>query len=198
MSNVLGNASKGLLFVLSAPAGTGKTTISEKLQKEFPGQVVQNVSCTTRSPRDHEVNGKHYHFFDKPQFRKLIDEDAFLEYAEVYGHYYGTLRKTVEETIKEGKHVLLVIDTQGALHVQKKIDSTLIFLKPPSIEELFERLRSRSTESTQEIETRIKQAEYELKQSVHYDYIVVNDELEIAYDVVRSIIIAEEHRRKQQ
>ncbi len=191
--HVIGNLPKGLLFVVSAPAGTGKTTLVRRLTKEFPS-VIESISFTTRSTRTGEIDGKDYHFISKEEFDKRIKKDDFLEYAEVFGHYYGTSRSFVEEKLSSGKHVILVIDTQGALHIQKKLEAVLIFLHPPSPEEQRTRLHKRSTETPESIEKRLAWAKHELKAGEKYDYQIINDDLDVAYEILKSILIAEEHK----
>lgn len=191
---VLGNLSKGLLFVVSAPAGTGKTTLVQKLVAEF-SCVVESLSCTTRAPRLGEIQDVHYHFVDQENFEQKISNGDFLEYVQLYGHYYGTERKWVENQLNKGKHVVLVIDTQGGLKLkQQQVEATFIFILPPSMEALRERLTSRQTEDRQGIEQRIEWAKKELVDGHQYDYQVVNDHLETAYQVLKSILIAKEHR----
>lgn len=190
---LLGNCKTGLLFVISAPAGTGKTTLVQMLVKEFPC-IVESISYTTRPRRFNEIDGEHYHFVDSSQFERMIAEGAFLEYVTLYGNYYGTAFATVSEKQKNGKHVVLVIDTQGALQLMKKLEAVFIFLKPPSLEILRQRLNARQTETLEIISERLLWAEKEMLEAVHYDYCIVNEDLSIAYQVLRSIFIAEEHR----
>jgi len=196
MKQVLGGLKKGLVFVISAPAGTGKTTLVRMLQSEF-SCVVESVSYTTRAPRASEVEGRDYHFITVPEFEKRIKEGEFLEHAKVFGHYYGTSRKFVEETQRKGHHVVLVIDTQGTLQLQGKLEATFIFVSPPSLEELKARLLARKSESKESIEQRLSWAEKEMALSSRYDYHIVNDHLKTAYDVLRAILIAEEHHTKR-
>ncbi len=189
---LLGNLKKGLIFIVSAPAGTGKTTLVEKVLEEFPS-VVQSVSFTTRSPRLGEVDGINYHFVTEEDFKQKISEGEFLEHVKLYGDYYGTSKKWVENQQNLGKHVILVIDTQGGLKVREMISATLIFLKPPSFEELKARLLKRKTESMEKIEQRLLWAKKEIEEGRYYDYQIVNDDLSLAYQVLKSILIAEEH-----
>ncbi len=188
-----GKGEEGLLFVISAPAGTGKTTLAQMLMREF-ATVVESVSCTTRPPRAGEIEGKDYHFMTHSAFEKMVEKGALLEHAEVFGQLYGTSRKEVEQQQKAGRHVLLVIDTQGARQLKGKIEATFIFLLPPSLEALRERLIRRSTESPEAIEKRLAWAGKEMQMAQEYDYIIVNDDLQVAYQVLRSIVIAEEHK----
>jgi guanylate kinase len=194
LSKLLGNLSQGLIFVVSAPAGTGKTTLVDKLTEEFPS-VVRNVSCTTRAPRPNEQDGKDYFFFDKKAFEDKIAKGDFLEHATVFGEYYGTSGEFIEKQTALGKNVVLVIDTQGALQLQKKMkDAIFIFISPPTLSTLKERLQKRQTENAQSMEERLAFAKHELEMVDHYDYHIVNDSLDIAYNVLKSIFIAEEHK----
>ncbi len=193
---VLGGLKRGLVFVISAPAGTGKTTLVRMLREEFHC-IVESVSYTTRSPRANEIAGRDYYFISPEEFEKKIEEGEFLESAQVFGKYYGTSRKFVESQQEKGKHVILVIDTQGAMHLKGKIEAAFIFISPPSLEELKFRLHSRKSESDDAIQHRLSWAEKEIALSQQYDYHIVNDHLKTAYDVLRSILIAEEHKNRQ-
>lgn len=193
MSKLLGNRKTGLAFVLSAPAGTGKTTLVKMLVQEFPC-VVESISHTTRPQREGEIHGEHYYFVTREEFERLIAEKAFLEYVTLYGDYYGTTYASLEQRLHEGKHVVLVIDTQGALQLKNKFPAVFIFVMPPSLEVLQQRLIQRKTENSSVIERRLEWATSEIKASQYYDYCLVNDDLSIAYQALRSIIIAEEHR----
>ena len=182
---------KGLVFVLSAPAGTGKTTLVRMLRDEFP-QIVESVSCTTRPPRHGEVSGVDYHFLSEKEFEKRIASGDFLEHAKVFGCHYGTSKSFVMEELKKGKHVFLVIDTQGAKQLKKeKFPAIFVFVSPPSLEELRARLIKRKTESPESLEKRLSWAEKEMQEITNYDYHVVNENLNVAYDTLRSIIVAE-------
>jgi guanylate kinase len=163
------------------------------LTQEFPS-VRESVSLTTRAPRANEVPGEHYHFVTEEDFARRIEEGEFLEHAAVFGAYYGTSRKEVEAQTAQGKHVVLVIDTQGALQLRGTLDEVMIFVSPPSLAELRRRLESRSTEPQDVIEERLSWAEREIAALENYDYHIVNENLQIAYEVLRSIVIAEEHR----
>lgn len=184
---------RGLVFVISAPAGTGKTTLVRMLKEEFHN-VVGSISYTTRQPRVNEVAGRDYHFITTEEFEKKIQDNEFLEYAKVFDNFYGTSKKVVESQREKGKHVILVIDTQGALQIKEKLDAIFIFISPPSIEELRARLHRRKSENDEAIETRLSWAEYEISLAAQYDYQIVNDNLKVAYDVLRAILIAEEHK----
>lgn len=189
---LLGNTKPGRLFVLSAPAGTGKTTLVRMLTKEFPC-VAESISFTTRAPRAGEVPGADYHFISVEEFNQRLADGEFLEHAQVFDHLYGTSRKLVERDLNEGKHVVLVIDTQGALQLRGRVPATFIFVSPPSLEELRVRLGRRSADTPASIEQRLSWAAKEMALAPHYDYHIINENLEVAYAVLRSIVIAEEH-----
>ncbi len=193
MMKLLGGLKKGIVFVVSAPAGTGKTTLVRMLTEEFHC-VVESVSYTTRKMRPNEIEGRDYHFVSEAEFKKMTAEGDFLEYAHVFDNDYGTSRKAVEEHLKKGKHVALVIDTQGAKSLKNVIDAVYIFICPPNFEELKKRLHGRKSESHESIETRLSWAEKEMEASKGYDYLIVNENLKLAYEIFRSIFIAEEHR----
>lgn len=193
MSKLLGNLQRGLVFIVSAPAGTGKTTLVELLTQEFDC-VAASISCTTRKPRAGEIPGVHYHFLSTEEFEKKIEEEEFLEYVQLYGYYYGTSKKKVNEQQEKGKHVILTIDTQGALKLRGAFSATYIFIHPPTYEELRNRLVKRQTESLEIVEERLLWAKKEMEAVALYDYSLVNDDLKVAYEVLRSILIAEEHK----
>lgn len=193
MQKLLGNVQQGLVFVVSAPAGTGKTTLVDKIVQEFPS-VVRSVSYTTRLPRLGEVEGEHYHFIKKEEFEEMIEDGLFLEHVKLYDDYYGTSRQWVLEKQRQGKHVVLVIDTQGAMRLRGAFPAVFIFIRPPSLEELSRRLEKRKTETPEALEKRLSWAKFELDEARYYDYQVINDDLETAYQVLRSIFIAEERR----
>ena len=192
---LIGNLKRGLIFILSAPAGTGKTTLVEKLVQEY-SCIVKSISYTTRQPRAGEISGTDYHFVSEETFKEKIAANEFLEYVKLYGDFYGTSRSWVEQQLGRGRHVLLVIDTQGAQQLRERVAATSIFLKPPSLEELERRLKIRDTESEAAVIKRLKWANQEMEKEKEYDYQIINDDLEIAYQVLKSIIIAEEHRIK--
>lgn len=194
MLNSLGTFKKGKLFILSAPSGTGKTTLVRRLVKEFP-QVIGNISYTSRAPRGEEKEGVDYHFISREEFERMLKKGAFLEYATVYGEFYGTEKKKVEKLLESGKHVFLVIETQGALQIREKMEAVSIFVFPPSIEVLCARLQGRGTETPEQIEKRISWAKNEMKVGLEsYNYQIINEDIDVAYDVLRSIVIAESHR----
>lgn len=188
------SSKRGKLFVISASSGTGKTTLAKKLMKEDKN-LVQSISVTTRPPRPKEVQGKDYFFVSRKEFQAIRGKKGFLEWANVFGHSYGTPKKQVEDHVKRGCDVLLLIDVQGAKQVKKtKPDAVFIFLVPPSKEELKRRLIRRGTESTQEINRRYRVATgelIELNDLKLCDYRIVNREIPVAHEVLKSIILAE-------
>ncbi len=195
--NVLGNVKRGRMFIVSAPAGTGKTTLVRMLTAEF-SCVVESVSFTTRAPRACEVPGCDYHFISTEEFEARIREGEFLEHAKVFEYHYGTSRKTVESSLASGKHVILVIDTQGALQLMGTCDAVFIFIRPPNMEELRKRLSARSSETPAAIEQRLSWAAKEIALKSRYEYEIVNETLDVAYDVLRAIVIAEEHKHRKE
>ncbi|MFC6331265.1 guanylate kinase [Paenibacillus septentrionalis] len=187
----------GLLIVLSGPAGVGKGTVCTALRARMP-ELVYSVSATTRQPRPGEIDGVNYFFKTREQFLELIEADAMLEYAEYVGNFYGTPRSFVEETLASGKNVILEIEVQGAVKVKEKFpEAIMVFLLPPSFDELKARITGRGTETLDTINTRMDVAAQEMGLLSHYDYAVTNDEIEVACDKIRSIIIAENCRRER-
>ena len=183
--------SKGLLFVVSAPAGCGKDTILEQLFK-VTENVGYSVSATTRAPREGERDGVDYHFIHADRFRNMIAEDAFLEYAEYVGNFYGTPMRLVDEAMEQGKDVLLDIEIQGAMQVcAKRPETVRIFIAPPSWKELERRLTARGTDSPEKVQKRLLRAQVELEMARDYDYFVVNDTVENAVNELRAIMCAE-------
>ena len=185
---------RGKLFVISASSGTGKTTLAKKLLKEDKN-LVQSVSYTTRPPRPNEVQGKDYFFVKKNEFKTIRRKNGFLEWANVFGRFYGTPKRQVKEHIKRGRDVLLLIDVQGAKQVKKtKPDAVFIFLAPPSKEELKRRLLRRGTETRREIDRRYRVATRELNELNDLklcDYRIVNREIPVAHQVLKAILLAE-------
>ena len=186
---------KGLLLVISGPAGVGKGTINLSLISRN-SDIRMSVSATTRSPRPGEIDGVHYFFKSEEEFQKMIEEGAFLEYMRVFNtHYYGTPKSFVEQELSEGRSVILEIDVQGAMRVKAAYpDAVLIFIAPPSMSELKSRLIHRGTESTEAIERRFQTAFEELEYVKEYDYVVVNDILDLAIARTEDIIVAERCR----
>lgn len=181
---------KGLLIVLSGPAGCGKGTLVGEMLKR--GGCAVSVSATTRKPRPGEVDHVHYHFLTREEFERRISENALLEYAEYVGNYYGTPRAEVEAMRESGKHVILEIEVQGAFQIKERCpEAILVFTIPPSITELRRRLHKRGTETDEVIEQRIARAKEELVLAAKYDYIVLNDALEDAVDDFSAILRAE-------
>jgi guanylate kinase len=173
---------KGNLFVISGPSGAGKGTLVKRLLERIPDAWV-SVSATTRAPRPGEIDGVHYFFLNETRFDELIASHGFLEWADVHGKRYGTLKRTVNAQMHAGKQVILEIDVQGALQVRKVIpEAVLVFIEPPSLEELRRRLVGRGTEDAEAIDRRMKTAELELAHKMEYDKQLVNDDLDAATD----------------
>lgn len=187
--------SKGLLIVVSGPSGAGKDTVCNKVVEEMKNTKI-SVSMTSREPRGKEVEGVDYYFVSKKEFEERIEKDEFLEYAIVHNNqYYGTPKAKLEEDINKGKNVILVIDIQGALKIKEIVKEALfIFIMPPSMEELKERLIKRDTETKDKILERFKTAYNEINEYTKYNYVVVNDKVEKAVNKVKSIITAEKCR----
>ena len=183
---------KGLLLVISGPAGVGKGTINLSLISRN-SDIRMSVSATTRSPRPGEIDGVHYFFKSEEEFQKMIEDGAFLEYMRVFNtHYYGTPKSFVEQELDEGRSVILEIDVQGAMRVKAAYpDAVLIFIAPPSMSELKSRLIHRGTESSEAIERRFETAYHEMELVNRYDYVVVNDILDLAIARTEDIIVAE-------
>lgn len=179
---------EGHIFVLSSPSGAGKTTLTAGLLAGNRN-LVRSVSMTTRKPRAGEKSGEDYWFVSREEFEKTMREDGFLEWADVFGEYYGTPRRFVEKELGRGHDVLMVIDVQGAMTVkQKRPDATLIFVEPPSMAELERRLRSRNTDSEESIQKRLKVARDEMARKGDYEYRVMNDNLATAVAETSGII----------
>lgn len=176
----------GSMLLISGPSGCGKSTICKRLLLD--PQVVFSVSATTRAPRPGEVDGQHYHFLSKDDFKARIAEGAFIEHAEVHGNMYGTLKAPMEEAIAAGKIYLVEIDVQGALQLKAlEVDGIYVFIAPPDFDVLRARLSGRGTETPEVLERRLKKAEDEYRERERYDHIVVNDDLERAVEEIRSI-----------
>lgn len=184
----------GKTFIISGPSGVGKSTVLAAL---FQGRedLFFSVSVTTRAPRQGEVDGKDYHFIDDGEFRRMIGEDAFLEYAEYVGSFYGTPKKFVDEAMAQGKDAILDIEIQGAAQVcAKRPETVRIFIAPPSWEELERRLTERGTDTPEKIQQRLLRAKVELESARCYDYLVINDTVENAAEELRAILRAEHCR----
>lgn len=188
--------SPGLLLVLSAPSGAGKTTLARMIQKSFP-EADFSISYTTRAPRGAEQNGRDYHFVDVETFNAMIDRNEFVEWAEVHGHFYGSARSTVDKSFSNRGIAVFDIDVQGGNAIKRKYpDAVLIFVLPPSMEELERRLRSRGTDADDVIRRRLLAARNEVQKGCDtYDYLIINDRLDDAFRQLESIVIAERSRR---
>lgn len=185
----MNSVKRGTLAVISGFSGAGKGTVTRRLLEKYADECCLSVSVTTRQPREGEVDGIHYFFRTKEQFEQMIDQDRFLEYACYVDNYYGTPRSFVEEKLKAGIHVILEIEIQGALQVKARYpESVLIFVTPPSAEELERRLRGRGTETETVIRSRLEKACEESEDICKYDYIVVNDTVEACVDHIHSLI----------
>jgi guanylate kinase len=188
---------KGKLFIISAPSGSGKTTLCAKLV-ESVDSLYRSISMTTRAPRPGEQDGMDYIFIEKPEFIKRQKKNEFLEWAKVFNEYYGTPKKHIMHMLKRGSDVLLSIDVQGAMKIKRlKLDAVYIFILPPSIEMLRERLINRSTDSKKAIQQRLAVSKKEISCSDKYDYIIVNNRLESALDSLRAVVVAERCRTRR-
>ncbi|MCC2683196.1 MAG: guanylate kinase [Paenibacillaceae bacterium] len=188
---------RGLLIVLSGPSGVGKGTVCKAL-REVDYNLVYSVSATTRAPRAGEIDGVNYFFKTKEQFIEMIEQNQLLEWAEYVGNYYGTPRSFVEETLAAGQDVILEIEVQGALKVRQKFaEAVFIFLMPPSLVELQNRIQTRGTDSAESIVRRMSTAIEELRMIEQYDYCVVNDQVEAACARIQAILVAEHCRRER-
>lgn len=180
------------LWIISAPSGTGKSTLLNKLFDAKLHPMKFSISHTTRHIRPGEVDGVHYYFVDQDKFKQMIEDQCFLEWAQVFDNFYGTSRVNIEEFLKQGIDVFLDIDWQGARQIKKQFPSVrTIFILPPSLDSLKERLIHRGQDSMEVIESRMKKAKNELIHYNEYDYIIINDDLEKAYDQLKSIVLAE-------
>lgn len=187
---------RGHLFVLSAPSGAGKSTLIDRAIREIPG-TWHSVSATTRAPRDYEKEGQHYFFLAREEFDKALAEDHFLEWAQVHGEYYGTPSESVDARLAGGDDVIMDLDVQGALQVkQHRPEAVLIFIMPPSIEELRKRIEGRQTETEESIQRRLSIAEKEMSHRDQYARVIVNDVIDVAYaelaEFIKSHRIGEE------
>lgn len=185
----------GRLFVISAPSGAGKTTLLSRVMARIPG-LVFSVSHTTRLPRPGESDGVDYHFVSPDDFLAMVDRGSFLEHAEVHGNLYGTSREAVRKQLEAGKDVVLDIDVQGAaiLRGSGQLDAAYIFIAPPGMAELEKRLRGRGTESEERIRLRLKNARQELQAAGQYEYLIINEDITEAADLLAAIILAERAR----
>ena len=178
---------RGKLIIVSGPSGSGKSTVTKIVKDKL--NIPLSISATTRNPRDGEIDGKDYFFLSKEEFKNKIVNDEFYEYAEVHGNYYGTLKKTVEENLDKGLNVILEIDVQGALIAkEKKKDAVLVFFRTKDMDILEKRLRDRKTDSEEVIQTRLKNAETELKYEDKYNYTIINENLDDSIQELIDII----------
>ncbi len=185
---------EGLILIISAPSGAGKTTLCRELLKRFPG-MRESISYTTRKPRPGEVHGQDYFFVSTEEFQRMIAEDAFAEWAKVHDNLYGTALKTLEEARKNGIDLVLDIDCQGALKLKEQFEGgSYIFILPPSMAELRRRLESRSSDAPEVIERRIIRAADEIREARWYDYIIINDSIEDAFEGLSAIVTSHYHR----
>ena len=190
---------RGLMFILSSPSGAGKTTISRMLL-DRDEELRLSVSATTRPMRPGEFDGSHYHFVDQAEFDRMVEADAFYEWAHVFGHCYGTPKAHIRAGLKEGQDYLFDIDWQGTqqLYQKDQQDVVRVFLLPPSLDELHRRLEGRGTDSADVITARMERSRAEISHWDGYDYVVVNDDIEVCFDKVREILHAERMKRARQ
>jgi guanylate kinase len=190
--------SKGLLIIISGPSGAGKGTVCKELMSMKLPELEVSVSATTRKPRTGELEGISYFYKEREEFEQMINQNEFIEYAQVYDNYYGTPRSHVQDKLDNGKDVILEIDIQGAMQVKKNNpEGVFVFIMPPSFEELKNRITSRGTETQADIIKRLHEAYKEVRLSRNYDYIVINDDIHLAAEKVRSIITAEKCKLKR-
>ena len=192
----MSSSRRGLLFVVSAPSGTGKTTVVERLVQVVPDLALSR-SYTSRSKRAGEADGVDYNFITRARFEAMIAEDAFWEWADVFGNLYGTCRHDAEQELAAGRDLVLVIDVQGARQVRSRGAQTIgVFVLPPTFEALEQRLRGRSKDSEEAIRKRLATARREVRAVAEYEYVIVNDELESCVDRLRAIVLAERARSR--
>jgi guanylate kinase len=187
------------MFILSSPSGAGKTTLSRMLLAADP-EIKLSVSATTRPPRPGEIDGVHYHFVSDAEFDRMVDEDDFYEWAHVFGHRYGTPKGKIRAALKEGQDFLFDIDWQGTQQLFQKDqqDVVRVFILPPSIDELHRRLKGRATDSAGVIAARMERARAEISHWDGYDYVIINDDVNVCFDKVRAILEAERMKRARQ
>ena len=190
---------RGLMLVISSPSGAGKSSLSRRLIAEH-ARLELSVSCTTRAPRPGETDGVEYHFVTPERFEELVAQDAFLEWADVHDHRYGTLRAPVMAALEAGRDVVFDIDWQGGRQITARAreDVVLVFILPPSLAALRERLQGRAQDAAEVIERRLTRAAGEIAHYDEYDYVIVNDRFETAYEALRQIYLGEQHRRRRQ
>lgn len=185
---------EGKLFVVSAPAGSGKTTLVKKILENYPDFFAQSISYTTRAKREGEEDGKDYFFISKERFLEKQKQGAFLETNEIFGNYYGTDEAQIKNLTIKGKNVILVIDIHGAKELKQRFGACSIFISPPSHDELEKRLGARGSECSNSMKVRLDRAHEEMGEASKFDYHMINDDLEIAYQVLLSILVAENHK----
>ena len=183
---------RGRLFVISAPSGAGKTTLLRGVMSSLV-KLKFSVSHTTRKPREGEVDGVDYHFVSKDTFQQMIADNMFLEHAEVHGNFYGTSHASIEQDLQDGFDVILDIDVQGAAILRKsaQVDAAFVFIAPPSLVELERRLRGRGTETEEKVQIRLINAKIELEASSEYEYLIVNNDVKEATNILQAIVLAE-------
>ena len=197
MSRVKGHQRGGLLFVVSAPSGAGKTTLCQVITKMLPG-LRHSVSYTTRETRSGEVQGRDYIFVGRPEFQKMVEGNEFLEWAEVHGHLYGTSYRSLKEIAAQGDDVILDIDCQGAMQLrEKQVGGTYIYILPLSFEVLKARLKERKLDSPDQISLRLQKAREEISRFKEYSYLIVNDDFERARKELEAIVVAERIKVKR-
>ena len=197
-----GVRSNGILFIISAPSGAGKTTLCRMAVDYFPN-LRHSISYTTRVCRSGEANGVDYHFISKETFQEMVDRNGFLEWAEVHGNKYGTSMQDIQSLLKKGLNIILDIDVQGAKQVKKQLSvnneqlAVFIFLLPPSLEICEERIRNRGKDNQEAILSRLENARNEIKELIWYDYLIINENLEEAFKRFKSVIVAEKSKRER-
>ncbi|SON55364.1 Guanylate kinase [Hartmannibacter diazotrophicus] len=191
-------ARRGVMMVISSPSGAGKGTLS-RLLLEQDKEIELSISVTTRGRRPSEIDGVHYHFIEKSHFRSMAENNELLEWAEVHGNYYGTPRAPVEKALEAGRDVLFDVDWQGAAQIRDRMpdDVAAIFILPPSMAELRSRLTRRAEDADDVIEKRLVNARYEIQEWTRFDYVVINDDLEGAFNDLKSILTAERLKRER-
>lgn len=202
MTEAAGNVSdsiarRGLILILSSPCGAGKTTLTRAIAQDPSWALDLSISVTTRGRRPSEIDGRHYHFIDREAFDDLRNRDDLLEWAEVHGNFYGTPRRPVEKVLGSGRDMIFDIDYQGTRQVRSKLaqDVVTVFILPPSMAELRQRLERRAEDSAETIEKRLANARTEIQRWVEYDYVIVNDDLQNAFRALQGILAAERLRR---
>ena len=183
----------GILFVVSAPSGGGKTSLCKEVIRRLPN-FEHGISYTTRQRRSNEIDGRDYHFVSEEKFMEMVENDEFVEYAYVHGNYYGTSMTSIADTLSKGKHLLIDIDVQGAQQIEDRYgdEGVFIFILPPNFDLLRERLTDRQTDKPDEIERRLKKAEEEVTHYHNYDYVIINDDFHEAVKELEAIILAEQ------